>query len=416
MELIKPDVNVDFAGKRNLAFGFSGLLILITVISLFLHGGPNYGIDFAGGILVQVRFQEPTGPAQIKKALTPIGMQDSLVQHFGGKDNEYLIRAEKKGLKLTGLSDRIREVLKKTYGDKFEVRRVEMVGPKVGKDLRRQALLAILFAILFIAVYISGRFEAKWILAAVMAAVLVGATMLVQAVLAGAGDSEAGLVPLIVTALVVTVGSCWFLRLRYALGAIVALIHDVIVTVGVFSLLNKEFTLPIVAALLTIIGYSLNDTIVVFDRIRENLKRSGKTPLREVINDSINQTLSRTILTSGTTLIVVFCLWVLGGGVIEDFALALIVGVGIGTYSSIFVASPLLLLLPEGKPSVARGRKKAPATKAPEKPAPAKSKPAAPARSKPAPEPEAKKAAPAKPATGRKRSKRKKSRKKKRKR
>ncbi len=416
MELIKPGINIDFAGKRNLAFLFSGLLILITVISLFVHGGPNYGIDFAGGILVQVRFQNPTSPGHIKKALAPIGMQDSQVQHFGGTDNEYLIRAEKKGLKLEGLSDRVREVLKKSYGDGFEVRRVEMVGPKVGKDLRRQALQAILFAILFIAVYISGRFEAKWILAAVMAAVLVGATMLVQAVLAGAGDSEAGLVPLIVTALVVTVGSCWFLRLRYAMGAIVALIHDVIVTVGVFSLLNKEFTLPIVAALLTIIGYSLNDTIVVFDRIRENLKRSGKTPLRQVINDSINQTLSRTILTSGTTLIVVFCLWILGGGVIEDFALALIVGVGIGTYSSIFVASPILLLLPEGKPSVALGRKKAAPLKNAEQPAPAKTKatPAKTVKTKAIPETK-KKAGPAKPPAGRKRSKSKKSRKKKRK-
>ena len=337
MEFIRPDINLDFVGKRRLAFIVSGLLVLMTVVSLVLHGGPNYGIDFAGGILIQVRFDKPTDAAAIKKALAPIGMGDSLVQHFGREGNEFLIRAEKQGLKLQGLADKVRKVLKDRYGEGFEVRRVEMVGPKVGRDLRRKALLAIFYAILLIAVYISGRFEAKWGLAAVMAGVLVGATLLVQAVFSG------GIVPLIITALVVTVGACWLLRLRYALGAIVALIHDVTITVGVFSVLDKEFTLAIVAALLTIIGYSLNDTIVVYDRVRENLRRGGKQDLGEVINRSVNQTLSRTLLTSGTTLIVILALYILGGGVIEDFALALLVGVVVGTYSSIYVASSLLI-------------------------------------------------------------------------
>jgi preprotein translocase subunit SecF len=356
MQLIKPDTNIDFLGKRQLAFLVSGLLLLVTVASLMVRGGPNYGIDFVGGMLVQVRFHQPTSAVEIKDALKPIGLDDSLVQHFGEEGNEFLIRTEKAGLKLEGLADRIRETLAESYPQGFEVRRVEMVGPKVGKDLRRQALLAIFYALLLIAVYISGRFEAKWGLAALMAAVLVGATLLVQTLVAAWGGEEAGLVPLIVTALVVTVAACWFLRLRYALGAIVALIHDVLITVGVFSLLDKEFTLAIVAALLTIIGYSLNDTIVVFDRVRENLKRSAKTPLAQVINQSVNQTLSRTFLTSGTTLVVVGSLWVLGGGVIEDFALALLVGVAVGTYSSVFVASPVILLMPQARPTGPKGR------------------------------------------------------------
>jgi preprotein translocase subunit SecF len=369
MELIKPDINIDFVGKRKLAFILSGLMLLMTVASLFIHGGLNQGIDFAGGILVQVRFNEPTDAAAIKKSLTPLGMQDSTVQSFGREGNEFLIRAEKAGLKLQGLGDRVRETLQSAYPKGFEVRRVEMVGPKVGHDLRRKALLAIFYAILLIVVYISGRFEAKWGLAAVMAAVLVGAILLVQTIFAATGGEDAGMVPLIITALVVTMGACWLFRLRYALGAIVALIHDVAITVGVFSIMGKEFTLPIVAALLTIIGYSLNDTIVVFDRIRENLRKSGRVPLATVINDSVNQTLSRTILTSGTTIIVVAALWILGGGVIEDFAFALLVGIIVGTYSSVFVASPVLLLLPEGKAVGAGARKKKAAAPVPE-PAP----------------------------------------------
>ena len=350
MELIKPSIAVDFVGKRKQAFMLSGLLILITLVSLIMHGGPNYGIDFAGGILVQVKFDKPTDASAIKKALDPIGLGDSLVQPFGSESKEYLIRAEKSGLKLDGLSQKVSDTLKAAYKEGFEVRRVEMVGPKVGADLRQKALLAIFYAIVMIAVYISGRFEGKWALAIVMAVVLVGATLLVQSFI---GDDSGGVVYLIVTAIVVTVAACWVLRLRYALGAIVALIHDVIITVGVFSLLDKEFTLPIVAALLTIIGYSLNDTIVVFDRIRENLIRAGRVPaLSTVINDSVNQTLSRTILTSGTTLVVLASLYLLGGGVIADFALALLVGVFVGTYSSIFVASPIFMLLPEGKPGL----------------------------------------------------------------
>ncbi len=399
MELIKPGININFVGQRGKAFVVSGLLILMAIVSLIWHGGPNYGIDFAGGILMQVRFKAPTDPAAIKEALKPVGMANSLVQSFGEeKDNEFLIRDEQKDLKLQGLADRVRNTLKATYGaGNYEVRRVEMVGPKVGKDLREKALLAIFFAILFISVYISGRFEAKWMLSVIMAGVLGIVTFMVFTLFAGAG-----IVWLIVVALVVTVGLCWLLKLRYALGAIVALIHDVTVTVGVFSILDKEFTLATVAALLTIIGYSLNDTIIVYDRIRENLKKAGKAPLDITINSSVNQTLSRTILTSGTTLAVLLCLYILGGGVIQDFALALLIGVVVGTYSSIFVASPVLLLLPEGKPTVAL--KKKPGAKV-------AAKRAAP-QPEPAPQPSpaveaAQKARPAKAASAKKRKKKK---------
>ena len=211
-----------------------------------------------------------------------------------------------------------------------------MVGPQVGKDLREKALLAMFFALLFITIYISGRFELKWMLSGVMA----GALMLAVYVLTIFNVS----IPFLMTAAVfVTLILFWFLELKYAMGAIVALIHDVTITVGIFSIFDKEFTLPIIAALLTIIGYSLNDTIIVFDRIRENLRKHHKQRLDVIINRSINETLGRTILTSLTTLIVLITLFVLGGGIIHDFAFAMIIGVLVGTYSSIFVASPILL-------------------------------------------------------------------------
>ena len=217
------------------------------------------------------------------------------------------------------------------------MRRVEMVGPKVGKDLRQKALFAIFYAILFIAIYISGRFEFKWMMSIVMALSL-SAVVYVTSLL---GMSVTWL---IMIALIVTIVFCWLLKLKYALGAIIALVHDVIITVGVFALTEREISLSIIAALLTIVGYSLNDTIIVFDRIRENLRRLRRRPFEEVMNLSINETLSRTILTSATTLIVVIALFVLGGNVIHDFAFAMLIGILVGTYSSVFVASPVLLL------------------------------------------------------------------------
>ncbi len=343
MEFIRPGTNIDFVGKRKLAFGLSILLILISVGSLIYHGGPNFGVDFAGGILIQTKFKAPVEADEIRKGLAAIGLGQATVQTFGESGaNEFLIRAqEAEGLEMTNLSN----VVSKALADKFgpgqvEIQRVEMVGPKVGADLREKALLALFAALLMIAVYISGRFEMKWFLSAVMAAALALVSYLASLL-------GIGLTLMIILAVVCTLALCWFLKLKYALGAIVALIHDVIITVGIFSLTNKEFTLSTVAALLAIIGYSLNDTIIVFDRIRETLGGSKRQEFGSVINRAVNATLSRTLLTSLTTLLVVLALLFLGGGVIHDFAFALTVGILIGTYSSVFVASPVLLLFPE---------------------------------------------------------------------
>jgi len=341
MELIKPNINLNFVGNRKYAFIVSGSLIVLTIVFLIMRGGPNFGIDFAGGILVQVKFNKATSTGQVRNALESGGIENVTVQDFSTEEgSEYLVRLEREGVDLTGLKDRIDTTLKKSFGDgAFEVRRVEMVGPKVGKDLRQKALFAIFYAILFIAIYISGRFELKWMMSIIMAGSLLVAVYFASLV-------NISVVWLIVIALVVTLGLCWALRLRYALGAVVALIHDVTITVGAFAFFDKEITLPIVAALLTIIGYSLNDTIIVFDRIRENLRKGRRADFSKTINSSINETLSRTILTSGTTLVVVVALFILGGGVIHDFAFALLIGIVVGTYSSIYVASPVLLALP----------------------------------------------------------------------
>jgi len=339
MEFIRPGINIDFIGRRKTAYLLSGALMLLTILLLLFRGGPNYGVDFSGGILVQVRFSHPTTPGEIREALTSIAMEDSLIQVFGEKGEfEYLIRVSESDIELSGLSNRVKKSLDGVFGEKnVEVRRVEMVGPKVGKDLREKALFAIFYALLFMVIYISGRFEYKWTMSIVMAASLAFGVYIISAL----GMS---IIWLIAVALLITIGLCWFLRLEYALGAIIALFHDIIITIGAFALTNREVTLPVVAALLTIVGYSLNDTIVVFDRIRENYRRYRSRDFAEVINQSINETLSRTLLTSATTLIVVACLFILGGGVIHDFAFALLVGILVGTYSSIYVASPALLI------------------------------------------------------------------------
>ena len=338
MEFIKPDVNIDFVGHRKVAFVVSVVVILIGLAGLVWRGASLYGIDFAGGTVIQLRFSNPTSPGKIKEGLKPLGLDRSAIQSFGGETkNVFLIRTDVSRSELANISKEVKDSLERTYGENtVTVERVEMVGPKVGKDLRQKALLAIYYALLFIAIYISGRFELKWMAGLVMA----GALILGVYVLRSVGMS----IPmLIMAALVITMACCWVLRLKYALGAVIALIHDVMITVGAFALTNKEFDLTVVAALLTIIGYSLNDTIIVFDRIRENLRKARKHDFGEVVNSSINQTLSRTILTSGTTLAVVTILFILGGGVIHDFAFALMVGVVVGTYSSIFVASPVLI-------------------------------------------------------------------------
>jgi preprotein translocase subunit SecF len=342
MEFIKPGTNIDFIGKRKAAFTFSILIIAATVILLIWRGGPNYGVDFSGGVLIQVKLDQKRAPSELKSALESVHLQDSMIQEFGEAGQfEYLIRVRKTEIELAGLGDAVKNALTSELGQGIEIRRVEMVGPKVGEDLRQKALFAIFYAILFIAIYISGRFELKWLMSIVMALSLA----FVVYVTSIFGMSVTWL---ILTALIVTLGLCWFLKLKYALGAIIALVHDVTITVGAFALTDREISLSIIAAFLTIVGYSLNDTIIVFDRIRENLRRFRRRPFEDIMNSSINETLSRTILTSTTTLVVVLALFILGGGVIHDFAFALLIGIIVGTYSSIFVASPVLLIW-EGK-------------------------------------------------------------------
>ena len=294
MEFIKPDINIDFVGRKRIALIGSAVFIGITILSILLHGGLRYGVDFAGGTLVQVKFSGPVTIGQIKDGLEEVDLKDAVVQRFGeASANEYLIRLKQSEGSLEGLTKQIEEELDKRFtaqGLSLEVRRSEMVGPKVGKELREKGVKSIVFAMFFLLIYITIRFHIK-----------------------------------------------------FALGAILALIHDVTITVGILSITNTEFTLPIVAALLTIVGYSINDTIVVYDRIREFMRRFRREGNESVVNRSINSTLSRTILTSVTTLVVVLALFILGGGVIHDFAFTLMIGILIGTYSSIFVASPVVI-------------------------------------------------------------------------
>ena len=338
MEFIKPGTNINFIGNRNIAFVISGIFIIATIFLLIWRGGPNYGVDFTGGVLIQVKFDGKTNTTDIKNALKPIELQDSIVQGFGEEgESEFLIRINKTDIDLPTLSRRVEQSLKSEMGKVVDVRRVEMVGPKVGSDLRQKALFAIFYAILFIAIYISGRFELKWLMSIIMAVSLAFVVYITSSL----GMSVSWL---IVIALIVTLGLCYFLNLKYALGAIIALVHDVTITIGVFALFEREISLSIIAAFLTIVGYSLNDTIIVFDRIRENSRRFKRRSFEQTMNISINETLSRTILTSSTTLVVVLALFFLGGGVIHDFAFALMVGIIVGTYSSIFVASPILLV------------------------------------------------------------------------
>ena len=342
MQFIKDDVNIDFIGNRKKAFLLSLSLIVLTVLMLFYRGGLNLGVDFTGGIVIQVKFDDAHNPSEIKDALVPVDLQDSIIQQFGDTAlHEYLIRVQDPEKNSPDLSDKVEKVLTEKFGDSTEIRDFEFVGPKVGNDLREKATFAIFFSILFIAIYISWRFELKLLISVIMA----GSLAIVVYIGDKAGISIVGLT---IVALMVTIVLCWVLKLKYAMGAIIALIHDVTITLGAFALTDREISLAIVAALLTIVGYSLNDTIVVFDRIRENLRRFKKKDIKEVINSSINETLSRTILTSATTLIVVIFLYWLGGGVIHDFAFAMLIGVVVGTYSSIFVASPIILAW-EGK-------------------------------------------------------------------
>ncbi|MFZ3114059.1 MAG: protein translocase subunit SecF [Syntrophales bacterium] len=300
MEIFKKITHVNFVGSMKLYFTLSIITIIVSIASVAWHGGLNLGIDFAGGTLVQVKFQQTTSTEGLRKALDTIKLGGSIIQQFSPE--EFVIRTAESTSDLKGLSDHIEEALADSYGKgSFDVRRVEVVGPKVGKDLTQKAILAVVFSWIAMLLYIAWRFE-----------------------------------------------------FRYGVGGIIALIHDVIICIGALSIFNKEFSLTIVAALLTIIGYSINDTIVVCDRIRENVRKGGKKDLGEIINVSINETLSRTILASLTVFIVVIVLFFLGGEVLHDFAFVMLVGVFIGTYSSIFIATPVVLVWEKISPSKMR--------------------------------------------------------------
>ena len=335
IEIIKSNINLDFVGKRKFAYTFSGILLLLSILSLVARG-PKYGVDFAGGSIIQVKFATSVVIDKIKDGLRATGIDNVSVQSMGdAKDNEFLIRTDtmKTGQDFTS---KLNQNLAAATGAGVEVRRLEMVGPQVGNDLKEKALLAILFSLLLTAVYISGRFEFKWYQSAIIAFILGGAVYALY-------TFNVPMHYIIPAALAVTLVLFWIFGLKYALGGIVALIHDVTISAGVLSILDKEFTITVIAALLTIIGYSLNDTIIVYDRIRENIRKLAKTPLGVIINRSVNETLSRTIMTQGLTLVMVVSLYFLGGEIIHDFALALLVGFVVGTYSSIYVASPIVL-------------------------------------------------------------------------
>ena len=305
MELFKSKTTIDFVGKQNYAIALSSLLILITLISLVAHGGPRYGIDFAGGVLVQVKFSQPVTAAEIKEKLKPINMEESLVQEFEEKgENEFLIHYSKEDIDIEISQQALTKALTDGFGaDQFEIRRVESVGPKVGKDLRNKGLWAVALSWLLMLVYVAFRFE-----------------------------------------------------FGFGVGGIIALAHDVIITLGAFSLANKEIDLTIVASFLTIVGFSINDTIVIFDRVREN-RRKYSEPLPQLINRSVNETLSRTIITTGTVLMGVLALFIFGGGVIHDFAFAMLVGCISGTYSTLYIASPFVIFWDRFTTQRARGRK-----------------------------------------------------------
>jgi preprotein translocase subunit SecF len=292
-ELIK-NVNIDFLSKRKLAELISGAVILAGLVSIVLHGGPLYSIDFEGGTEIQVLFTESTSVESVREALSEIGYGDAAIRSFGNED-EFLIHV-KTSTKSEEQVNTIREALASIHGGGYEIRRLETVGPKIGKELKGDMISAVLIAMAGIVIYISIRFQ-----------------------------------------------------FMYAIGALVALTHDVLITLGLFSLLNMEISLSVLAAFLFIVGYSLNDTIVVFDRVRENAKEKRHDSFMSVINLSLNQTLNRTVITSLTTLTVVLILLFFGGEVIKPFAFALTVGLVVGTYSSIFVAAPVVLAWDENQ-------------------------------------------------------------------
>jgi len=281
---------IDFMGRRKLAMGFSLTLILTSLVALAVNG-LNFGLDFTGGTLVEVEFDSPVAPEQVRQALERSGFSKGIVQNYGTETDLLIRMPPQEGQEQATLGDAVLQVLRQQYGE-VSLRRSEFVGPAVGEELREDGGLAMLIALAVVMVYIMFRFTGK-----------------------------------------------------FAIGAVVALIHDVIITIGAFALFHWTFDLTVLAAVLAVIGYSLNDTIVVADRIRENFRLVRKGIPLEIINTSLNQTLTRTLITSFTTLLVLLALLFLGGELIRGFAVALTIGVVIGTYSSIYVAANILLVM-----------------------------------------------------------------------
>ena len=292
MELINPGLRIPFTRYRKTAVIIS-TIINLAVLLMLLTRGPNLGVDFAGGTMVHLKFQQNVATADLRQAFEKMDLGGSVIQDFGQPGaNEYLVRLDKTSVEIGVLGEQIKKVLTEQFGaDKFEVRRIESVGPKIGQDLRQRGALSVIVATIMMGVYIWLRFE-----------------------------------------------------FRFGVGAVIALAHDVLVAVGALLLANYEFDLTIIAALLTIVGFSVNDTVVICDRIRENMRKIKRETLESIINISINETLSRTILTTGTTLLVLVALFVLGGAVIRPFAFTLLVGFISGVYSTIFIASPVILM------------------------------------------------------------------------
>ncbi len=335
---VPADVNINFIGHRRIGGILWGIVVLLSIATCVFGSGIKLGIDFAGGVIAQVRFEQYVDDQTLKKGMDVPELPGLSIQRFGDVGRDYLLRFNS-GNSPIELRTRIEQALVKAFPDNpAKMERLEVVGPKVGKDLTEKGLSALFYAILTIAVYISGRFEQRWMAAAAMAACLWGATYLV-----GLTGVSTGI--LVCVAMAVTLGVCFILRLNFALAAVASLLVTVCVAAGVLSFMEIDFDLNVLAAMLTIIGYGLNDTIITFDRLRENLRLHTGKPLNELINRSINQTLARTVLTSGTTMLAAISLLVLGGGVIYSFALTMCVGVFFGTFATIFIACPLLLAL-----------------------------------------------------------------------
>ncbi|MFA5921923.1 MAG: protein translocase subunit SecF [Methylococcaceae bacterium] len=283
--------NINFIGNRSIALIFSGILMIIAIASLAVNG-LKLGIDFTGGTLIEVGYQKAADLTVLRNTLDESGFGDATVQNFGTAKDVLIRLKPHEGVSSADLSSKVLEAINKTTAEPASVRRVEFVGPQVGDDLAEDGFLALLYSTIGILIYVAWRFE-------------------------------------------------W----KFSTGAVIATFHDVIVTLGVFSVFGLEFDLTVLAAILALIGYSLNDTIVVYDRIRENFRDLRKISTEQIMNISINVTLSRTLMTSFTVILVLLSLFFLGGEVIHNFSIALLFGVVFGTYSSIFIASPMVLLL-----------------------------------------------------------------------